>query len=290
MRFASFCRNCFIQEDITQVNNQIFEICVFWSFLPPPKKKSPGFPPKKTFPPCDSRSFSLIPCGTSWKKCRMPVNSHGAPGPNVLNAERSPGVCIPRSKPPFFLGPQMVGCFPFHYKSLGFVCWRYQSKCLEYLKMIPPPNYAMKGKEERKENVSIKIVSCTYHHFTEAICWVTWVCWFIMHLIINDFSSGGLELLGITRYHTPFLKNPVLVYGIHGDSISHPTPWNGISEVVVRIHPANDGLRNDDIFVSRCYRHLEDTNHQICPRCGFRMFQSHCISAKNCWFDRNALK
>lgn len=42
-----------------------------------------------------------------------------------------------------------------------------------------------------------------------------------MHLIINDFSSGGLEFLGIARYHTPFLKNPVLVYGIHGDSISH---------------------------------------------------------------------
>lgn len=28
--------------------------------------------------------------------------------------------------------------------------------------MITPPNYAMKGKEERKENVSIKIVPCTY--------------------------------------------------------------------------------------------------------------------------------
>lgn len=45
MRFASFCRNCFIQEDITQVKNQLFEISV--SGVSPQKKKSPRIPPRK---------------------------------------------------------------------------------------------------------------------------------------------------------------------------------------------------------------------------------------------------
>lgn len=139
------------------------------------------------------------------------------------------------ARDPQMEGVSILGKKP-HHKSSGFVFWRYQIKCLEYLQMITPQTTLWKEKRRtERESIHSDVVTCTYHHFTEAIRWVTWVCWFVMHLIINGLGLGGLELLGITRYHAPFLKNPVLVHGIHGDSIS----FLGMklhSEAMVGIH------------------------------------------------------